>query len=111
MNKLLENLQTAELAIYDHVGFKGPNYPEIDHPVFDYSEFNWAIRDNAVFYSDGNYIWPEKDVDENIMVRNFCNDDNGNLIVFSGKDLTMFLDNNADVVFDCMVFDNSKRVK
>jgi hypothetical protein len=106
MNKLLENLQSAEL--------------EIDHAIFDYSEFNWAIHDDIVFWSNDKNVWPEDlhktvwthyyDFDENITVEHFCRNDDG-LVIFSGKDLTMFIDKNENDTFDCMVFDNSKRVK
>jgi hypothetical protein len=115
MNKLLENLENAELAIYDHVGFKGTSYPDIDYPIFDYSDYYWDCENDLVIFSLDINDLKDKDI-RNSLFENYNNSDklsknNDENSFLTGPDLTLILVKDFQGDGDlCSIFDNEKRV-
>ena len=105
MNKLLDNYQKAEQALYDHVGFKED---WVIYPIRDSTDMFWSIEGDEVKYaedmdrfeSDGNYY-----VDE-IYTQRFYKK-----WVYRGEDLTMiFCDTHTDGMKYFAFFDNNKEI-
>ena len=106
MNKLIENYNNAEEALFEHVGFN-PDW--VVYPIDDNTDKYWYCdgkivkfaNDMEQFNSDGDYY--EDDVYEQRFYGKY---------IYEGKDLTMiFCDPHTDGMKWFRIFDNSKRVK